>query len=263
MRFPHISAAVFALHFFCTICVNGRHANRGVIKRMNAMTTNFDATRRFPNADEAMEYLREHDQRNSFKATADQGEFILVAIAPKVEPKAKKVTGKQVNPNPKGRKSVEARQAKAQTDAKAAKEKAAKPVADFRTTGLWHKLDDRKWIGNWAALRAAADAGRLPDAMGAKAERAQLFGGIFGAATHAPFEKRIVTLAALIRAKDEKGLKLLAVKEISTTPIMLGKLRDLAIAALAAKAEKPAKPAKAKAVPQADGAASEGQQAQA
>jgi len=80
--------------------------------------------------------------------------------------------------------------------------------------------------------------GQLPDAGNAKPERAQLFGGIFTAATHQPFEKRIFPLAALIRARDLKGLKALEIKPISTTPIMLSKLRDLAIAALTAKAEK-------------------------
>lgn len=225
------------------------------------MASEFNAMHRFPDGESAMQYLRDHGQRDHFKAAADQGEFILIALPAKADaPKAAKGKAKAEG---KGRGGLQARMQKQDAEKAKAKAKADAPKADFRSEGRWHKLDDRKWIGNWAALRAAADAGRLPDAMGAKAERSQLFGGIFAANTHAPFEKRIHALAALIRAKDEKGLKLLAIKEISTSPIMLGKLRDLAIAALAAKAEKPAKPAKAKPAPQADGAASEGPQAQA
>lgn len=221
---------------------------------------------RFPDADAAFAYLEANGlNKAEYKAAADQGEFILIALPAKADaPKAAKPAKAE---GKKGRGGLQARMQKQDAEKAKAKAKADAPKPEFRSEGRWHKLDDRKWIGNWAALRAAADAGRLPDAMGAKAERSQLFSGIFAANTHAPFEKRIHALAALIRAKDEKGLKLLAIKEISTTPIMLGKLRDLAIAALAAKAEKaekPAKPAKpAKAAPAPDGAASEGPQAQA
>lgn len=239
------------------------------------MASEFNAMHRFPDGESAMQYLRDHGQRDHFKAAADQGEFILIALPPKADaPKAAKAKPAKAE-GKKGRGGLQARMQKQDAEKKAAKAKADLPKPDFKAEGKWHKPDDRKWIGNWAALRAAADAGRLPNAGPAKPDLAaskmedwgqdarEAFGGIFAALTHWPFRKRISALAALIRAKDEKGLKLLAIKEISTSPIMLGKLRDLAIAALAAKAEKPAKPAKAKAPPQADGAALEGPPAQA
>src|SRR5258708_5075080 len=217
-------------------------------QRMMKMAKQIDM--RFADADAAFAYLESQGlNKAEYKAAADHGEFILIALAP---PKADAPKAAKGKPAKKGRGGLQARMQKQDAEKAKAKAKADAPKPDFRAEGKWHRLDDRKWIGHWAALRAAADQGRLPDAMGAKAERAQLFAGIFAANTHAPFEKRIMALAALIRAKDEKGLKLLAIKEISTSPIMLGKLRDLAIAALAAKAEKPAKPAKPKAAPKAE-----------
>lgn len=217
----------------------------------------FDANAHFPSLEAADAYLAQHGQSEAFAAIADQGEYILIARKAKAEAKKAdaKPAAKAKGKAKAGRKSNEARQAdqrKADADAKAAK--AEKPAKrDFIANPKWAKLSDRKWIGKWADFEASAKAGKLPDAMGAKAERKDLFGGIFAAETHRPFEKRILALAALIRAKDEKGLKALEIKEISTSPIMLGKLRDLAIAALQAKAEKPAKAnGKAKPAPDAE-----------
>lgn len=157
-----------------------------------------------------------------------------------------------------------AAKAKAEAEAKAPKAEVGEGAqAKRKAEGNWQgkaDLSDRRWLGAWANLESAAKAGRLPDAMGAKASREDIFGGIFSANTHIPFTKRIFALADLIRAKDENALKALVIKEISTTPIMLGKLRDLAICALAAKA----KAAKAKAKHNGNGVhAQEGEGAQA
>jgi hypothetical protein len=196
-----------------------------------------------------------------YRAVPDQGEYILILRADpfraepakvakgKAEKAAPKAGAKAKAETPKkgGRLSVQAKQDKERADAEKAKAEKAKAKADKPDfSGPWHKLDDRKWIGAWADQRAKAEKGQLPDAMGEKTfDCRKAFGGIFLAATHHPFDKRIAKLAELIRAKDLKGLKDHKVNEISTTPIMLGKLRDLAIAALTAKAEKPAKKGKA------------------
>jgi hypothetical protein len=219
---------------------------------------------RFASPDEAFAAIEAAGlNKADFKAIPDQGEFLLIerekpqAQAPKPakagKAKAAKGEGKgkaaKAAPAPIGGRSKADRAA-----AKAAKPAEAKP--DF--SGPWHKLSDRKWIGPWADRKAEAEKGKLIDAGSAKADLAGCeygkawqemmeapFAGIFAANTHWPFRKRIAALAALIRAKDEKGLKALQINEISTTPNMLGKLRDLSIAALAAKAAKPAKQQKA------------------
>jgi hypothetical protein len=201
--------------------------------------------------------------------SANAGEFLIMELQ-KPEAKAAKL-GKMLNaladskakakgegkPAAKrGRDARLAKQSEAKPEAKA-KAKGADEMAAFaearKLQGKWGKLSQRRWLGNWAQMEAAAKAGKLPEAQSAKASEAMLaapegkewaeasasaFGGIFSANTHWPFRKRICALAALIRAKDEKALKALEIKEISTTPAMLGKLRDLAIAALAAKADK-------------------------
>jgi hypothetical protein len=218
---------------------------KGIGKMTN--TTNvptFDFNAKFETAELARAACEAANLSNFRISKVTEGEWIVVDMKGKAEaPKAAPPAKGKAKAGKAAKRGLEARQAKQKAEAEKAKaakaEKADKPKADF--TGPWHKLSDRKWIGKWADFEASAKQGKLPDAMGAKAERAQLFGGIFAAETHRPFEKRILALAALIRAKDEKGLKALQVNEISTTPIMLGKLRDLSIAALQAKAEKPVK----------------------
>jgi hypothetical protein len=245
----------------------------------------FDPMARFPSLDLANKYLGQHGKADAFAAIADQGEYILIARkakaespeAPKADPKPRKgpakakgkgkkaeapKEGPKAEGKPKGKQSAAQRIA-AQGDLKP-KAKAEGPKAD---PIRWRKLDldpaqgGRKWIGPWADRKADAEKGKGPDAGPAKADLANAaiadwrkasegaFGGIFCADTHWPFRKRIAALAALIRAKDIAGLKKLEIKEISTTPIMLGKLRDLAIAALSAKAEKAKGNGKAKADP--------------
>jgi hypothetical protein len=229
----------------------------------NGNAVPFDPLAHFPSLESASEYLAQHGKAEAFAAVqADKGDFILMARsapkpeAPKSEAKPEgkakgqrkakaKAEAKPEAPKPaKGKKGSAARIAAGL--AEAAKPKAeAKPKATF--DGPWHKLSDRpRWIGKWADLEKAAREGKLPDFMGAKADYREICGGMFAADTHKPFAKRINALAALIRAKDEKGLKALQIKEISTTPNMLGKLRDLAIAAFAARAEKPKRNGKAK-----------------
>jgi hypothetical protein len=229
----------------------------------NAPATPFNFEEKFPTLEAAQAATKAADLANFKISRVVEGEWIVVDMkgkaqaspAPKAAPKAAS-KGKGAKAAKGGRKSVEGRQAAQKADAQKAKAEkgAGDEMARFaeqrKLIGKAGKLSERRWIGPWQAFEASAKAGKLPDAMGAKAERKDLFGGIFAAETHRPFEKRILALAALIRAKDEKGLKALQVKEISTTPIMLGKLRDLALAALQAKAEKPAKAnGKAKAPP--------------
>jgi hypothetical protein len=242
----------------------------------------FDPMARHASLDAANEYLALHGKAESFAAVADQGEYILIARspakaespeAPKADPKPRKGQGKakgkakkaeapkegpKAEGKPKGKQSAAQRIA-AQGDLKP-KAKAEGPKADLDPM-KWRKLDQRKWIGPWAERAEKAGKGQLPDPGPAKADLANAaiadwrkasegaFGGIFSADTHWPFRKRIAALATLIRAKDLAGLKKHDVKEISTTPIMLGKLRDLAIAALSAKAEKAKGNGKAKADP--------------
>jgi hypothetical protein len=239
----------------------------------------FDPMARFPSLDLANEYLGQHGKADAFAAIADQGEYILIARkakaegeAPKADPKPRKgpakakgkgkkaeapKEGPKAEGKPKGKQSAAQRIA-AQGDLKPKAKEA--PKADFDPM-KWRKLDQRKWIGPWAEKAEKAAKGQLPDAGPAKADLANAaiadwrkasegaFGGIFCADTHWPFRKRIAALAALIRARDLPGLKKHDVKEISTTPIMIGKLRDLAIAALSAKAEKAKGNGKAKADP--------------
>jgi hypothetical protein len=230
-------------------------------KTTNAPNAPFDFNQKFESLEAAQAAAQAADLANFRITKVMEGEWLIIDAKGKPEAKAKADPAKgkakaKPEAKPAGKRGLEARQAKQKADADKAKAKGkpeAKPEHKQSFDGPWHKLSDRKWIGKWAEFEASAKLGKLPDAMGAKAERAQLFGGIFAAETHRPFEKRILALAALIRAKDEKGLKALLVKEISTTPIMLGKLRDLAIAALQAKAEKPAKgngKAKAEAKPE-------------
>jgi hypothetical protein len=229
----------------------------------------FDPMARFASLAEADAYLASHGKADAFAAIADQGEYILIARKAKAEapaqapakapakgkgkpkPEAKGKAPKKAEapkaeaPKAKGKQSAEKRIA-AQGDLK------AKPKPEAKDYGnSWRKLDGRKWIGPWAEKAEAAAKGKMPDAGAAKLEIAKLekgkpwneamaapFNGAFSADTHWPFRKRIAALAALIRARDLAGLKKHDVSEISTTPIMLGKLRDLAIAALSAKAEK-------------------------
>jgi hypothetical protein len=245
---------------------------------MNTQTTHatfFNS--RFASADElfaAAELLG--IDKSSIKATADQGEWIAVNLAPaapakpekpvKAKGKAKgKVKAKpEGKAKPEAKKGLEKRAAKIAADLakpKPAKVEKESAFRDFKANPKWGKLTDRRWLGKWAQLEASAKLGKLPDVGPAKPDFAAVkedgkewaeavqgaFAGMFTSATHWPFRKRIAALAAMIRAKDEKALKALEIKEISTTPIMLGKLRDLAIAALAVKAQK----AKAEAKPEA------------
>jgi hypothetical protein len=252
-------------------------------------TTNapsFDPNARFASLELANEYLASHGKAEAYAAIADQGEYILYVRlqkpegqpeAPKADPKPRKGPAKakgkgkaspKAEGQPEGQPKAKGKQSPAQRIAagleKAKAKKAEAPKADI-DPNKWRKLADRKWIGPWAERAEKAGKGQLPDAGPAKADLANAaigdwkkasegaFGGIFSADTHWPFRKRIAALAALIRAKDLAGLKKHDVKEISTTPIMLGKLRDLAIAALSAKAEKAKGNGKAKADPAPEG----------
>lgn len=226
-------------------------------KRNTAMTSNFDKNARFPSIDAAFAAIEGAGlNKGHFKVSPDQGEFILIDIAPKAAPVAAKPAkaakgkgkGKAAKPAKKGL----AARIEAQGDLKAAPKAPAKDYGDS-----WRPLDARKWIGPWADYKAKAEKGQLPDIGGSKLSGEELrecnFYGrnsqgesIFHALTHRPFEKRLLALCALIRAKDIAGLKKHSIREISTTPNMLAKLRDLAIAALAAKEAKPAKAKAAK-----------------
>lgn len=239
----------------------------------------FDPMARFPSLDAANEYLASHGKADAFAAVADQGEYILIArkakaegqeapkaeAAPKGPAKAKGKAKAKAAPKegpkaeaapkaaPKGKKGLDKRNAEKAEALAAPKAKASAPKLEGEAANRWRKLDQRKWIGPWADRKGEAEKGICPNPGPAKADLASAvigdwpkaaegsFGGIFSADTHWPFRKRIAALAALIRAKDIPGLKKHDVKEISTTPIMIGKLRDLAIAALQAKAEKPQK----------------------
>jgi hypothetical protein len=235
----------------------------------------FDPMQRFPDLESANAYLAGHGKAEAFAAIADQGEYILIGrSAPKADlapqaPKKGPAKGKGKGKKAEGPKEAPKAEGKAKGKQSAAQRIAAqgdlkgKAKADPKAEGpkadpiRWRKIDldpaqgGRKWIGPWADRKAEAQKGKGPDAGSAKLDIAKLdkgkpwneamaapFSGAFSADTHWPFRKRIAELAALIRAKDSAGLRKLEIKEISTTPIMLGKLRDLAIAALGAKAEK-------------------------
>jgi hypothetical protein len=201
--------------------------------------------------------------------SANAGEFLIMELQKPAAPEGKAKAAPKAKAKGEGKPAAKrgldarlAKQSEAKPEAKA-KAKAADDMAAFaearKLQGKWGKLSQRRWLGDWAQMEAEARKGNLPKAQSASASEAMLacaapidkdsskawaeasasaFSGIFSANTHYPFRKRICALAALIRAKDEKGLKALEIKEISTTPAMLGKLRDLAIAALAAKADK-------------------------
>lgn len=211
---------------------------------------------RFASPDEAFAAIEaESLDKGAFRCIPDQGEFILIARSEAPKADAEKPAKAKAPKAPKPAKAAKPSKAKgpkaeAPKAAKGASDEMALKAAARRAEGRSGPLSDRRWLGDWAKLESDAKAGRLPK-LGASANLAEAkseewqkaaesaFGGIFSANTHWPFRKRIAALAALIRAKDEKGLKSLIIKEISTTPIMLGKLRDLAIAAL--KADKPSK----------------------
>lgn len=195
------------------------------------------------------------------KAKAEKGESpIKAARKAKAEKAPAKAKGKAKAPakaqapakgegKAKGKASADQRVAKGLAESKAP----AKAKKEWPRKGPARPLDGRAWIGHWAGLAENAAKGKGPDPMAAKAfDPKKAFylsplagsgdmpkdAGIFWANTHRPFDKRIKALADLIRAKDAKGLKALVIDELSTTPIMLGKLRDLALAAFGAKAEK-------------------------
>jgi hypothetical protein len=216
---------------------------------------------RYPSMDAAFQAIEAAGgDKGDYKAIPDQSEFLLILrekpapAKPEAKPAAKPAKGQAKGKAAKPAKKGLAKRIEAQGDLKAPAKAPAKDYGDS-----WRPLDGRKWIGPWADYKAKAEKGVLPDAMSAKGydlqkafylspnagrEDVPVDGGIFFAATHRPFAKRIAVLAGLIRARDMAGLKKLQVREISTTPMMIGKLRDLAIAALSAKAEKAAKPAK-------------------
>jgi hypothetical protein len=219
------------------------------------MTTNQNSAvlnARYPNADAAFEALAQAGlDKAQFKATADQGEFILVALAKAEKPKAEgkasakaKAKAPKAAPKAEGKakgKKGSAKRIAAQGDLK------AKPKAPEKDYGdKWRPVNARKWSGIWTDWLAKAEKGQMPDVGGAKlsaedVRECKWFGlnaaGVppFHAATHSGYEKRLLALCALIRSKDLKGLKAFEVKEISSTKNMIAKMRDLAIYALMAK----------------------------
>jgi hypothetical protein len=242
------------------------------LKKEKAMTID-TTTARFATPDEAFAALdAEGLDKANFKVVPDQNEFILVALekpakgkgkavkpasadkpAKAEKPASKPAKGKGKASKAKDKPAPIGGRTKAERE-KAKAEKPAKPASAFEESNSWLPLDKRKWIGDWAKRAEDAAKGIFPfGSLGTAKSFEPKYGfyaapndkdgkaSIFWAETHRPFDKRIRALADLIRAKDLKALKALEIKQISTTPTMLSKLRDLAIAALTAKAEKPAK----------------------
>ena len=233
-------------------------------------------TMHFGTRDEANAAAEKADVSNYRVIEVEKGDFVVAKVkvieagkrsAPKVEkpvvakvaakPKAK-VAAVKAKPAPKAKAvakpkvNAKAQKAEAKADAEQAKAKAVAarlvPPKAAEKSVVWRKLDGRRWIGKWAELADRAAKGMIPDVGGAKVAYTDAFPGfgeagkgMFAAATHNPFKRRIENVLSLIRARDIKGLKALEVNEVSTTPTMIAKLRDLGIAAMTAKAEKPAK----------------------
>jgi len=228
-------------------------------------TTNvpaFDFSAKFENAEAAQNAAKVADLSNFRITKVTEGEWIIVdarskpaskPAQPEAAAKPAKGKGKGAKAASKAAKPASAIEKRKQADL--AKARAAGPKAKAEVQAGWRKLDARKWTGIWADLEKAAQGGKLPDAGKAGSAFDAIFPygkdkdgnpsrPLFETKTHHAFKARILALADLIRKRDEKGLRALQIREISTTPIMLAKLRDLTLAALTAKAEKPAKKAK-------------------